>query len=411
MNVLLLHVKKSRLPEGFVAAPEFDHVSVITEPGHAQRYGPEVDVRLVDSIHDVDRVREATMGILRERDLHRVLSPFERGVPVAAYLRSYFGLPGLGYETATLFANKYLMKRRLMAAGIPTTRCRIAYALRDVPAKAVELGWPVVIKPVLGAGSIDVFAFEDPEAFAEFAASPAAESISGVEVPIIVEEFIDLKAEYHCDGVVHGGEVKFAAASKYLIPMLGCPEHLNCSHFLPSDHADRAEILELHARTVAAFGLDVGVTHMELLKTPRGLLVGEIACRPSGSGTPDAIRIQFGVDVWRAFVETSLGVEPELRVVERDGLIAQYQLPVRRGRIVRLSSASELADVPSVVRVDMRCRVGDVVDERVGSSSTTGLVFLQVRDQDEVPGRVAELAERYIVEVDGGEQFLAGATT
>jgi hypothetical protein len=400
MNVLLPHVKRNVLPEGFLDAPEIRHVSVITEPGHRQRYGPDVDVHLVDNVQDVEQVRRTTMRILGERELHRVLAPFELSVPVAGYLRSYFGLPGLGFETANLFANKYLMKRRAAAAGLPGTAFRVAYTLADVPSKADELGWPVVIKPVIGGGALDVVVFDGPDAFAHFCASPDAEPITRLTVPLIVEQYVELEAEYNCNGIVHDGDVVFAAALRYPLPLLGCPAEFNASYTLPPGHPDRAEILDVHARTVHVFGLRSGVTHMELFKTRDGLLVGEIACRPSGGGIPEGIQLQYGVDIWRAFRETSLGLKPEVRPTEREGLLVSYLLPIKPGRIVRLSTAAELAAVPSVLRVDMHKQVGDVMRDRVGSSAATGVVHLRVRDEAEVSGRILELAERYLLEVE-----------
>jgi hypothetical protein len=400
MNVLLPHVKRNALPEGFLDAPEIGHVSVITEPGHRQRYGPDVDVHLVESIQDVEQVRRATMRILGERELHRVLAPFELSVPVAGYLRSYLGLPGLGFETANLFTNKYLMKRRAAAAGLPVAAFRVAYALADVPRKADEIGWPVVIKPVLGGGSLDVVVLDSPDAFAHFCASPAAESIKRLNIPLIVEKYVELEAEYTCNGIVHDGEVVFAATLRYPVPLLGCPAGFNASYVLAPDHPDLAEILDVHARTVRAFGLRAGVTHMELLKSKGGLLAGEIACRPPGGGIPEGIRLQYGVDIWRAFRETSLGLEPDIRSTERDGLIVNYLLPIKPGRIVRLSTAADLATIPSVVRVDMHKQVGDVMRDRVGHSATAGVVHLCVRDEAEVWSRMQELAERYVLDVE-----------
>ena len=410
MNVLLPHVRRSVLPEGFLDAPEIGRISVITEPGHVQRYGADVDVHLVESIHDVERVRRTTMQILSERDLHRVLSPFELTIPVAGYLRSYFGLPGLSFETANLFANKYLMKRRATAAGLPVTAFRAASTLANVLPKAVEIGWPVVIKPVLGGGSLDVVVLDSPDAFTRFCASPAAESIRRLTVPLIIEEYVELQAEYHCDGIIHDGEVIFAAPSKYVAPMLGCPAELNASHALPAGHPDRAEILDLHAQTVHAFGLQSGVTHMEFLKTRDGLLAGEIACRPGGGGIPDAIWLQYGVDIWRAFRDTSLGLEPEVQLTEREGLLVGYLLPIKPGRIVRLSAAADLAAAPSVVRVDMYKQVGDVMRDRIGSSAATGVVYLSVRDEAEVLSRIQEVADRYVLEVEEGDDVVASAT-
>ena len=150
---------------------------------------------------------------------------------------------------------------------------------------------------------------------------------------------------------------------------------------------------------------------MEFLKTRGGLLAGEIACRPGGGGIPDAIRLQYGVDIWRAFRETSLGLEPEVRLTEREGLLVNYHLPIKPGRIVRLSTAADLATVPSVVRVDMHKQVGDVMRDRVGSSAATGVVYLSVRDEAEVSSRILELADRYVLEVEEEDDALVTSQT
>jgi hypothetical protein len=257
-----------------------------------------------------------------------------------------------------------------------------------------------VIKPVLGGGSLDIVVFDSPDAFSRFCASPASDSIRRLTVPLIVEKYVELEAEYNCNGIVHDGDVIFAAVLRYPLPLLGCPYGFNASYTLPPDHPDRAAIVDLHAATVRAFGLRSGVTHMEFLKTPDGLLAGEIACRPPGGGIPDGIRLQYGVDIWRAFRETSLGLRPEVRSTEREGLLVNYLLPIRPGRIVRLSPAADLAAVPSVVRVDMHRQVGDVMRDRVGHSAAAGVVYLRVRDEAEVSRRMLELAERYVLEVE-----------
>jgi hypothetical protein len=138
---------------------------------------------------------------------------------------------------------------------------------------------------------------------------------------------------------------------------------------------------------------------MELLKSRDGLLAGEIACRPAGGGIPGAIRLQYGVDIWRAFRETSLGIEPDVRSTEREGLLMTYLLPIKRGRIVRLSTAADLAAVPSVLQVVMHKQVGDVMRDRVGASAAAGVVYLSVRDEAEVSSRMQELAERYVLDI------------
>lgn len=400
MNVLLPQVRRNVLPDGFLDAPELGQISVITEPEHRQRYGPDVDVHLVESILDVEQVRRAAVRIFAGEGFDRVLAPFELSVPVAGYLRSYFGIQGLSFETSILFANKYLMKREAASAGLPVAPFRVAYSLDGVAVKAHELGWPVMIKPVLGGGGLDIVLFDGPDQLADFCTSPAAEPIRRLSLPLIVEKYVKVEAEYNCNGIVHDGEVVFAAALKYPYPLLDCPARFNASFTLPPGHRDLPEILDLHARTVRALGLRSGVTHMEFLKTPECLLAGEIAARPSGGGIPEGIKLQYGVDIWRAFLETSLGLEPQVRPAEHEGVLVNYLLPIAAGRITRLSAAEELAAIPSVVRVDLHKQVGDVMRDRVGHSAAAGVVHLRAGDEAEVADRISELAERYVIEVE-----------
>jgi biotin carboxylase len=400
MNILLLQTKFHLLPQGYLDAPEIERVAVITEPGHVQQYGPDADIHLVNSVHDLEQVRRATMEILSERELHGVLAPYEVMVPAAGYLRSYFGLPGVDFETANLFTNKYLMKRRAAAAGLPVTPFRVAYTLAGVDAEAERLGWPVVIKPVLGGGSIDVVILDSSEALARFATSPDSASIRGLTIPLIVEKYVEIEAEYTCNGIIHDGDVVFTATLKYPRPQLNCPYGFNAQFTLPPDHPDLPEILDLHERTVKAFGLRSGVTHMELLRSSTDLLVGEIACRPGGGGMCDGIQLQYGVDIWQALRETSLGLPPTVRMTERAGLVLTYQLPVKSGRIVALSAASEFEDIPGVLRVDMWDKVGDENRGPIGTSSATGVVYLCARDEAEISQRMLEILDRYVVEVE-----------
>lgn len=200
-----MHLKKNRLPDRVLDAPEISHLTVITEPGHEQPYGPEVDVRLVDSIQDIELVRTVLLDVLRTRRIDGFLTPFELGQSQAGYLRSFFAIPGIGAEVALNFANKYVMKSKLAAAGLPVANFRLAHGLEQVPDAAAELGWPVVTKPVTGGGTHDLCVFKSLEEFEEFTRSDASQVIRNLRVPLIVEEFVPLTGEFHCDGVVYGG--------------------------------------------------------------------------------------------------------------------------------------------------------------------------------------------------------------
>ncbi|MFD7962852.1 hypothetical protein ACFV5J_18795 [Streptomyces zaomyceticus] len=399
MNVLFVHVKNNLLPDHVRTAPEIGHLTVITEPGHAQRYGPEVDVRLVESIENPELLRLAVLELLRERRIDRIFAPFERGQAQAGYVRSYFGIPGTGPEVAHAFSSKYTMKELMREAGLPVTDFRLAPGLDQVAEAAAALGWPVVAKPMVGGGSMDVCVFTSAERFEEFAGSPGAEPIRALNCPLIVEKFVDIEAEYHCDGVVRGGEVLFAASSRYLAPVLGRGEVFG-SMTLPAGDPVRARMEELHAGAVAALGLTDGVTHMEFLETSEGLVVGEIACRAAGGGIPHALDLHSGVDVWRAGLQLELGLDPKVDPLPEDGVTVHCYLPLRPGRIVSMTGADELRALPCVIDVRILSRVGDVVPERLSSGAASALVFLRADTAESAEEAVARVYESFRIEIE-----------
>ncbi|HEY3733616.1 MAG TPA: ATP-grasp domain-containing protein [Streptosporangiaceae bacterium] len=399
--VLVNSGKAGALAELRAVVPRAD-IDVLTETSYAKQYPADVRLHFVGDIGDLSAVRRAALALLAQGPIDHVVAPSERSQQAGGYLRSYLGLPGIPYDTANLFSNKAVMKARLAAMRIPVARHRVVAGPENVAAAAAELGWPVVVKPALGSGAMNTFAVATPAAWADIAVSAAGDGLRRADCPLVVEEFISMEGEYHCDGVVRDGTVEFAAPSRYFVPLLGNTDAFTGSYLLPDGHPDAAEVLALHQRAVSALGLRNGVTHLEAFKTAGGFLVGEIACRPAGAGIPDAIEMQYGIDLWRAFMEAALGRHPSGAAPARrlrDDIVVSCCLPIRPGRVARISRAEELARIPGVVKVRMTASAGDVIGTRLHSASFTGLVFLAVTDESQVAGRIADLADSYIFDV------------
>jgi hypothetical protein len=254
-----------------------------------------------------------------------------------------------------------------------------------------------VVKPVRGGGFAgEVVVLHDADEHRRFLAGPDGAHLRDLDLPLIVEDRLDVLAEYHCDGIVHGGRVVFASPSQYFTPVLR-QDGDNGSFCLPEAHPDRSAVLDLHERAVAALGLADGATHLEVLRTADGrLLVGEIACRLGGGGLVRAVQLQYGVDLWRAYLEVSLGMPPAVEAVRAPHLVAHYYLPVRPGRIIGLSSPADLADLPSVLTVEMRHRVGDVVPDRPSTSAAGGIVYFAARSAQDIEPAVRAIRDKYV---------------
>lgn len=370
-------------------------LSVITSPNYRGFYDDGTDVTYVDDVEDLTQVRLAALGIRRRNAFDHVVSPSEYSLQAGGYVRSYFGIPGVGYEASNALSNKHVMKQRLQSAGIPVARFQQLAQLSDARDAARHIGWPLVVKPVIGGGSEDVFVARSPEEVTELETAERSASLRNSPYPMLAEEFVDIETEFHCDGVVIGGEVRFTSVSKYFAPLLQSVGKLVGSYTVPADDPDAKEIRDLHTDVVSALGLRDGVTHLEVFKVAGGYLVGEVSCRPGGGGIADLVRTHHGVDLWHVLIETSLGEAPAIAPQSMDGCSAVYFLPRPQGVITELSSADELLECPGVIHVEVRSRPGDVETGTLHSASQAGFALLHADTEEEVTRNVAELTRRY----------------
>ncbi len=401
-HAVLINAAKVYPPRELARIAEFATVSVITMPQFAHRYEGMADVHLVDTLYHFDQVREAARAVYENQGIDSVIGPAERSVPVAGLIRTWFGVPGIGFDTGMRFSNKHLMKQALRAAGLPVTDWTSVPALAQLPAAFDELGGgPVVVKPVFGGGAQNTFALHTREEAVALATAEKSAGLRGARFPLIVERFVEIGTEYHCDGFTQDGKVQFSGVSRYLVPAL--QEEFGVvsgSVALRPDAPEYGPIQELHRRSIEALGLDSGVTHLEVFGTGGELLIGEIACRPGGEGITDLVRLQHGVDLWQAFTDSSLGRDQHLAPATDPRTMALIDLPMRSGKVTAVSAAADFtAQLPQVVKVDSFVAVGDVVGAfRPGAAAIR--VYLAVDDEAEVPGLIERLMDIFVLETE-----------
>ncbi|MGI5380731.1 ATP-grasp domain-containing protein [Streptomyces sp. CA-251387] len=378
-------------------------VSIITEPQFLDEYPSALPVQVVQSVRDLTAVREAALELGRRQPIDRVVCGHERCQQAGGYLRSLFALPGMGYEQLNLFSNKAAMKSALSRAGLPLAEFRVVPSVEHVSSAAAELTWPIVVKPAVGQGSRDTFFLGSNAELNDLLDSSKSQGLRSACGPLLVERFIPMEAELHCDAVVWSGNVDFVTVSRYFEPLLGRRGDNSGTYLLREDDPYNEPARRMNTAVVRALGLREGVTHLELFVTPSGLVIGEIACRPAGAGVPEAIRMRHGVDLWRSHIDIALGTRPALPLPEQrpgKGILANVWLPVRPGRITRLSRAGALAELPDVVHVDVTAKVGDIVRSPLGAGARTGNLYLEIPHEDQLPDRLRALSDQFTLEVE-----------
>ncbi|MDF9817060.1 ATP-grasp domain-containing protein [Streptomyces sp. SPB162] len=307
-QVLLLNSDKPEVIAALARRPDLT-VRVMTRKVYADLYRG-LEVAYVDDFADLTQVEQAAYDLAAHGPLDHVVAATEKSVPAAGLVRSLLGVPGPGFGPSLWGAHKRAMKDRLLAAGLPVTDYAQAATVDDVPRAAEHTGWPVMIKPVFGAASKCTYRVDSPEEFGERHGAGDFADLADRRLPVQVERLVRFTHEYHCDGVVHAGEVARAAVSRYFLPPLRVAPHLKSGYVADQTDPFSREVLDLHRRVVAALGLPFGVTHLEVFRTGTGPVIGEVAIRPGGAGISRMWWHAFGVDLWEEFVRVSTGEPP-----------------------------------------------------------------------------------------------------
>jgi biotin carboxylase len=226
---------------------------------------------------------------------------WEPTVVLAARLREAIGTPGMRVAEALPFRDKGLMKDALVAAGIRTPYAFRASTVAEVRAAAERIGFPVIIKPISGAGSLDTYRVESDDELA--AALPRLLHIAEVSV----EEFVDGE-ELTYDTVCANGEILYFNVSEYRPrPLVGKQVEWISQQVITHRDVDTPALAggrEMGAAVIRAMGFTSGFTHMEWYRTWDGEVVfGEIGARAPGARITDLMNFSCDIDMFAGWAE------------------------------------------------------------------------------------------------------------
>jgi formate-dependent phosphoribosylglycinamide formyltransferase (GAR transformylase) len=255
----------------------------------------------VESWADEDGVMRTVHEALRGRNVDLVETLWEPTVVVAARLRESIGAPGLGVRQALTFRDKGLMKDALVHAGI-----RLPYAFRATTADGVReaaarVGYPLIVKPIAGAGSLDTYRVDDPAELERV--MPRLAHIDEVSV----EEFVDGE-EFTYDTICAGGRIAHFNICEYRPrPLVGKQVEWISQQVIAHRDVDAPGLAGGRAMgeaVIAAMGVTSGFTHMEWYRTWGGEVVfGEIAARAPGGRLVDLMNYVSDIDAFRGWAE------------------------------------------------------------------------------------------------------------
>ncbi|MER7172986.1 ATP-grasp domain-containing protein [Streptomyces mesophilus] len=284
----------------------------------------------------------------QERPFDMVVALAEFDLLRAARLRELLGIPGQSVASAMAYRDKLVMKRTLGAAGVPVAGYAEVSAASDILAFAERSGFPFVVKPRRGAGSMGVEIVHDTADLERVAlAHPGLGSDEGAS--LLAEEYVP-NSTLHVDGLIVGGEVRLIWPSTH-----GETSTLDYREGggLMSCMLDRTDprwepSVKLVHETIAALPTP-GTTlfHAEVFHTPDGrMLMNEIASRIGGAKVARALRAAFGIspvsEYLRALATGEVGFASGM---EPEQLAGWLLMPPSPGRIRHIPTSCPVPDI------------------------------------------------------------------
>lgn len=316
--------------------------------------------------------------------------PFaEPHVLAAARVQDRWGLPGPSLAAAEASRNKAVQRALFARAGLPQPAFTVA-ASAEAAADWARGRYPVVVKPLRGAGSAGVRRVVGEAALlADLARRDLSQEV-------LVESYSDAP-EFSWEALVRDGEVLLGNYTRKFTT--GPPEFVELEHRLPGvPDAERERLDPQMAALVAAAGIRTGLVHLEFRDADGLALPMEFAVRTPGDHLMEAMCLAYGHDCFAAAIELALGREVRLprRATRAAGVV--FVSAPRPGRIAAVDAAA--ASLPETVRFGQRRHVGDEVGGLRSSGDRVGYALLAAPDVAAVAAAAATVRANVTVTME-----------
>jgi biotin carboxylase len=218
-------------------------------------------------------------------------------VPIAL-MRERFGIDGMRADAARNFRDKARMKDLFAANGLPCARHARVENDDDARRFAEANGYPLVYKPLEGAGARSTFRIDD--------ADQLRDALRVSPPPALLEEHI-VGEEHSFEGVCVDGTLVWHSLTHYSPTPLEVLRNgwIQWCILLPRELDDPRydDIRAAAARALEVLGMRTGLCHLEWFRRRDGsIAISEVAARPPGAQIVDLVSYAHDIDFDEAWV-------------------------------------------------------------------------------------------------------------
>ena len=315
-----------------------------------------------------------------------------------AYVCEKLGLPGISYETACLFTDKFLMREKCKQLGISTLKYRLVNDIEQALDFYDSNNFKVILKPINNQGSKGVCLAENREEVI-YAYQEAIKYSKGN--PILIEQFVTghevviegIAFNYEFENLICGDTYYFKernvfAATQRIFPSRYDSEVIN-------------RVLRLNEKIIKGFGLKQGLTHSEFIISNNEIILLETAARGGGVFiSSDIIPLMTNFDTTKFIVELAVGKIcsfPEIVETNKVCSYLAFFLPV--GKVIECENIQLIQELDFVHGNNLdKIKLGLETFNNVDKTSRYFMV-LEAGSYDEIQERISYIKSQLNIKV------------
>jgi carbamoyl-phosphate synthase large subunit len=362
--------------------------------------------RIADKYYKVDvRSKEQILEIVKQEGICGILTD-QTDIPVTtvAYVAEQMGLPGIGYDCALSFTNKYLMRQISEKIGVPVPKSFQTSSLNEAYEQAQQLGFPLIIKPVDNQGSrgvSKVLNLEQLEAKFQLAASYSASGFA------ILEEFFSGKEVVVQGFVSNFNFTNLAIGDRdyFNLPDLFIPKRTIFPSLLKQNLQEK--IIALNTRLIKNLNPKFGITHSEYLVNEDTGEVRLVETAIRGGGvfiSSDLIPLACGININKHLIELASGRETNINI-DTNGFLNRaagyvcFFLP--EGIISKVEGIEKISYLPGVHKAYLQdIKVGKRTLPITDKTMRLGPILITSKDRSLCQEIIHHIQETLVVEVE-----------
>lgn len=393
----------SNKPEAIVLGGIVSHIPVITKLQDRGYYVILVDYlneppakRFADEHVQISTFDEpAIYDLAKSRHVRLIVNCcLEHLNVIISNISEKLGLPCLySSNTALDVSDKSLMKKKMIVSGIPTSKYACVSNVSETA--ALELTFPLYVKPSDGSGSNGVYKVENTSELSS--AFHSALSYSKTGKVIIEEEAPGLECNVYC--IVKDGQSRvLMISSKYSEIHNSVHANTKCiCTYAPAPISDvaKSRISMIAQRIADEFSLRSTPMFIQLMIDNEEVSVIEFACRVPGGYSYRSILSKLQFDYFDFTLDVLLGVEPNCFTRDSGAISLVHSFYAYPCILNSVVGVDRLIDDGTLIDVNIAREAGTAISEETGNREKVGHFVIEAS----CPKEAFQKVDRFFDEV------------